>query len=352
MIKIKTFPLLGLLLLFSCSREQEDRVKRIEIDFARIDTVVLSSSAIVNLEMTDNSLLYDICALLAKDDRYFIWSRDKAYAFNEKGDFLFNVSRQGQGPGEYLSLSCMYSEDDKICIFDQDQQQILQFDVNGQFVGVRKVSLREGDPSPSKVIPVGNDCYLSVNRFGGDHCKMPVMSFWNKELSTQQIVKGRFLDNGASFSDVFFVEGERILYWEPLKDTLFSVVDGCVIPEYELDFGAYAIPAEEAAKDIYDRIMYVNKPENQSCASVARFYQMDGDYIYFTFMWYDRAYLCRYNEATNQTDVFAVLTDHGQLKMNSFFKISGDDIILVFDSKNDSDRNPSLCILNKKILDE
>lgn len=60
----------------------------------------------------------------------------------------------------------------------------------------------------------------------------------------------------------------------------FTVTNNFLVPEYKIDFGTYAIPEEEGAKDIYARIMYLNKPENQSCASVARFYQIDGYYIY------------------------------------------------------------------------
>lgn len=98
----------------------------------------------------------------------------------------------------------------------------------------------------------------------------------------------------------------------------FTVTDNFLVPEYKIDFGTYAIPEEEAAKDIYARIMYLNKPENQSCASVARFYQIDGYYIYFTFMWYDRVYLCRYSEKTKKSEIFAILTDEMQLKECSF----------------------------------
>ena len=146
---------LGLLFfLFSCQREQKNVTQRIEVDLSHIDTVKISASRMINLETVDSSLLYDICALFKQDDRYFIWSRDNAYVFNDKGDFLFNISCKGQGPGEYLSFGCMFMEDGEVCIFDQDKQQILRFDINGKFMGVQKVLLDEDAPSPSMIIPV------------------------------------------------------------------------------------------------------------------------------------------------------------------------------------------------------
>lgn len=102
--------------LFSCQREQKNVTQRIEVDLSHIDTVKISASRMINLETVDSSLLYDICALFKQDDRYFIWSRDNAYVFNDKGDFLFNISCKGQGPGEYLSFGCMFMEDGEVCI--------------------------------------------------------------------------------------------------------------------------------------------------------------------------------------------------------------------------------------------
>ena len=67
-------------------------------------------------------------------------------------------------------------------------------------------------------------------------------------------------------------------------------------------------------------------------------------------MWYDRVYLCRYSEKTKKSEIFAILTDEMQLKECSFFKILGDDIVIAFEDKGNLEKNPSLCVFNKKIL--
>lgn len=97
--------------------------------------------------------------------------------------------------------------------------------------------------------------------------------------------------------------------------------------------------------------MYLNKPENQSCASVARFYQIDGYYIYFTFMCMIVFTYVDIDEKTKKSEIFAILTDEMQLKECSFFKILGDDIVIAFEDKGNLEKNPSLCVFNKKILD-
>ena len=68
-------------------------------------------------------------------------------------------------------------------------------------------------------------------------------------------------------------------------------------------------------------------------------------------MWYDRVYLCRYSEKTKKSEIFVILTDEMQLKECSFFKILGDDIVIAFEDKGNLEKNPSLCVFNKKILD-
>ena len=62
-------------------------------------------------------------------------------------------------------------------------------------------------------------------------------------------------------------------------------------------------------------------------------------------------YLCRYSEKTKKSEIFAILTDEMQLKECSFFKILGDDIVIAFEDKGNLEKNPSLCVFNKKILD-
>ena len=61
--------------------------------------------------------------------------------------------------------------------------------------------------------------------------------------------------------------------------------------------------------------------------------------------------LCRYSEKTKKSEIFAILTDEMQLKECSFFKILGDDIVIAFEDKGNLEKNPSLCVFNKKILD-
>ena len=93
-------------------------------------------------------------------------------------------------------------------------------------MGVQKVLLDEDAPSPSMIIPIGTERYLSTNRFGGDYCKMPVLSFWNKDFSSQQIVKGRFMNDGIHFPDAFFVGEEGRVDWGPT----FAAITVTVIP--------------------------------------------------------------------------------------------------------------------------
>lgn len=97
------------------------------------------------------------------------------------------------------------------------------------------------------------------------------------------------MNNGIHFPDAFYRKGRKAsALLGTIKGYTFTVENDHLVPEYKIDFGTYAMPEEEAAKDVYARMAYLNKSENQSCASAIRFYQIDGEYLYFTFMWYDR----------------------------------------------------------------
>lgn len=116
---------------------------------------------------------------------------------------------------------------------------------------------------------------------------------------------------------------------------------------YAINFGDYSIPAEEAAKDVYDRIMYFNKSE---IASLCRFYQIDGDYIYFIFSWAGRACLCRFKQENPQPEVYEFKDE--RYKTMPFFKIIGEQILIAVEDKEDVEKNCGLLVVDKKTLDK
>lgn len=235
-----------------------------------------------------------------------------------------------------------------------DRRILLSFNSEGKLNKSQRIVVADGSPSPVNIIPFGENNYLCTNGFrGGDNVKTPSISIWNSDFTKQNTLTGRLLENGFMIADWLYADadGNQILYWEPMKDTLFTVKDKIISPMYAINFGDYAIPDDVAAKDVYDRFMYVGKVENYSkCASLCRFYQIDGDYIYFIFSWAGRACLCRFRQDSPQPEVYEFKDE--RYKTMPFFKIVGDQILIAVEDKEDVEKNCGLLIVDKKTLDK
>ena len=342
--------ILLVVLLASCSSKPQVGVSELNINLKDAQTIIMDTNKIVSLETNDSSLLYDICGLYELDNKYFIWSRSMIKVFDKKGKYLYNVSGKGQGPDEYVSLFCVFAKDNNVCAYDLDRGILLSFNPEGRLKKSQHIVVADGSPSPANIIPFGKDHYLCINRFrGGNNVQTPAISIWNSDFTKQDTVTGRLLENGFMIADWLHadVDGNQILYWEPMKDTLFTVKDKRVSSMYAINFGDYSIPAEEATKDVYDRIMYFNKSE---IASLCRFYQIDGDYIYFIFSWAGRAYLCRFKQDNPEPEVYEFKDE--RYKTMPFFKIIGEQILIAVEDKEDVEKNCGLLVVDKKTLDK
>ena len=346
--------ILLVVLLASCSSKPQVGVSELNINLKDVQTIIMDTNKIVSLETNDSSLLYDICGLYELDNKYFIWSRSMIKVFDKKGKYLYNFSEKGQGPDEYVSLSCVFVKDNNVCAYDLDRGILLSFNLEGRLKKSQRIVVADGSPSPVNIIPFGKEHYLCINGFrGGDNVKTPSISIWNSDFTKQDTVTGRLRKNGFMIADWLYadVNGNQILYWEPMKDTLFTVKDKIISPMYAINFGDYAIPAEVAAKDVYDRFMYVGKVENYSqCASLCRFYQIDGDYISFIFSWAGRACLCRFRQDSPQPEVYEFKDE--RYKTMPFFKIIGEQILIAVEDKEDVEKNCGLLVVDKKTLDK
>lgn len=347
---MRLFYVLLVVLLVSCTSKPKVEVAELNIDLKNVQTIVMDTSKIVLLETNDSSLLYDICGLYELDNKYFIWSRSMIKVFDKSGKYLYPVSRKGQGPDEYTSLSCVYAKDNNIYACDINRGIVLSFNSEGKLQKSQRITVADHSPFPMMIIPLGKEHYLCTNRYrGGNNVQTPSLSIWDCDFTKQDIVKGRLLENGFMFADWFYADtdGEQILYWEPLKDTLFTVKDKMVSPMYAINFGDYSFPKEESAKDVYDRIMYFNKSES---ASLCRFYQIDGDYIYFIFSWAGNVCLCRFKQDNPHPEVYEFKDD--RYKAAPFFKMIGNKILIAVEDKGEMEKNCGLLVLDKKNLDK
>lgn len=127
---------------YSCSSSQEDKIKTIslhqEMDKGSIELddkiISFSEAEIIPLEFTTESMLGRI-RRLASDDEFIITFEDEAIVlFDAKtGKYISNISRKGNGPGEYQFLWSAFVDfsEKKIYAHDFTIRKILIYSFDG-----------------------------------------------------------------------------------------------------------------------------------------------------------------------------------------------------------------------------
>lgn len=337
-------------LLVSCTnKDKTDIHQSIKINFSEITCINQSDGRIVNLETTDNSLIYDICNFNVDKDTFVVHSRDFLYTFTSTGNFIGRVSQKGHAMNEHLQISNVFFGDGVVGLYDFSKNAILRFNLKGQLLSAQKCNIADEDIRPFHIYP-WNEGYIALNSYGGEVAERKTLCFLNKEFTEGKPIEGRSLSTGFStYDDIHIDTKGNVLYWEMLCDTLFTIDKGDLKPLFAIDFGKYALPDDIARKDVYERINYVNnlKDKGRQFAGMARYYQRIDHMIYFSCVSPDNnIVLCQYDENKGTTRLFTVAFDNKQYTTAPFFLIKENFVYWEFRNKDDLLLNPGLFIFN------
>lgn len=357
-MKLRIYILSGVaaIMLYGCrdSRRSEGPVE-VAVNLEQVEQVPLGLGRLVQLETSDSSLIYDICALMPTWDNWIVQSRSFVRVFDKtSGKYLKDISRQGTGPGEYLGINHIWADNDTVHLFDSNSQCIFDYTTSGDYLG-KSMNLNgieaEGLIRPSyAVASPDKTVYYVINCYAGGTAKAnPQYSIISKNGEFVQHVPGRELQDGSFTPDRMYTDSEhgRVLAWEQLRDTLFTVDPDGVHPVYTFNFGKNRFPLESQAKPFfYQRVQDFNSNESEiPYASLVKYFQTKGDNLFFSFITDDNeqhneAYLGVYNEKTGKMRVFRFVSDDGRYKQQVFFRIDGDNLLIALTDENNVEANP------------
>jgi hypothetical protein len=242
------FSLLIAGVLTGCS----DSRKSYDIDLGQeLSAVTLKASDLfaniryIPLETTDTALIAQINEVISTEDYFLV--RDKhLYMFDKHGKFLHKISNTGQGPGEYVQLIDCDADDKYIYLFDNVRSQILVYSFDNQYL--KSIGTPRGATAILKS-PDGFICYhdpLISRKYGEPVAELILLD----ETGEQKKVLHYRTVNMKSMSPFihepqFKVYENKIYYYPPLQDTIFSIDENGVIPEFIINRGQYAVNPED-----------------------------------------------------------------------------------------------------------
>ena len=140
----KFFFLCTLMILLSCGSSEKSELLIIPIDVYQDESFRLSDISekidVIELETTENSLIGRggrFGRMLVSNDYILYYDRSdfKILLFDSKGKFLRQISKRGQGPGEYVGISDITTDfKNNRIYFQTTSNKLICYDFDGNFI--------------------------------------------------------------------------------------------------------------------------------------------------------------------------------------------------------------------------
>ncbi len=229
----------------SCSRNtQLDEIERIEISLKDMSIVekdsIIEGLNLIPLETNKNCLITHIDKIKIINNKFYILDRKSGsiFIFNDTGQFLSKISKQGRGEGEYLVIADfdVHKTSNDIYVLDGMTGNLLVYSENDF---IRNVKLEFG-------AKVSDICFLNNGNIAFETQIFTRNSEWKYQLlitdrNFQLLSKELPYERTSSivFSPVtsFMPVKENISYLPIYSDQIFHLTKEGILPKYKLDFG-------------------------------------------------------------------------------------------------------------------
>lgn len=333
----------------ACSKGADGPVK-ISVDLDQAKLIEVPDNQILKLEANDSSMLYGIAHMEKIGNELFIQVGSQFKKFDAtSGRYLGNISGKGNGPGEYNSISTMWAEGDTLFLQDPNNDRVLTFSPSGQLLGEIDIENLEGR-KPLHFLKTPQGGYLGFNTFtDGTTPDNPMMTFYDSKLKRIADVPGREMLTGGYMSDRGFADPAtgKMLIWEFLQDTVFSVSPKGVAAEYLVDFGSHTAPADiRNITGLFARMNAYDEVIDRYAMGIMMFQKDAEGNDYFMTTFNKNVYIVKYNPVNDKTQAYRIEGKGGEeICLGIFFKIIGDKVYVQLTNRDNPEENPYLAIL-------
>ncbi len=211
-------------------------------------TDITKKIKLVPLETMQASILADIEKIDYDAGRYFISSsHDKlVYVFDTLGNFSCRIGTKGKGPGEiqYPGPFALNKLKKEVWI-DNNSLWFYKYDYDGNFEGNidnkrRGISCRDFYIHRDSLIYITTSKYIVHLGTKNEYCWDLWIKQPNGEYQTFFPFSAEVYGNGAMhlFTNTnFSTLSNSVTFHYSESDTIYSIVDGSVLPQYVVDFG-------------------------------------------------------------------------------------------------------------------
>lgn len=237
-----------LTLLISCKNEIKIKpIHLISVDINKSGSLDISETAnivnIVNLELTDNSIIREISKIYVTSQFILIVDliKSEIFVFNKSnGKFIRNIGQKGQGPGEYIMFNDVFFDDDFKLIYAHERikRNMLIYNLSGDLI----------DELPCKYWFRGfcknKDGFWVYSCYPDENPEGYALMLLNDSLTER--IEG-FLPQKSFFPAVngsrFIKDTNNVFYFTyPFNNIIYQLDNGKPQPYFHIDFGSKTLP--------------------------------------------------------------------------------------------------------------
>lgn len=260
-MKIFVISICTCILLFGCKKRSQDQEntdltfisqnKIVTIDkMAFDDARFIDSCVFIPLETSDLGLIGEITQIETFLDRYYIYDKKtkKLKVFNSNGKYLFDIGKEGEGPGEYQGICSFYinEKENKIGIFDPLKMAVHEYNLNGDFLQTIK-------HNQILLTSIKKPLYFDKHIY----CFFPVSYISDMIYSLISAKDYKIIDRWSTYpvkvDEQMFAEimyhpfsliNDELHYITLFSDTIYSYIDSVKKPYLLIETGKPNIPSE------------------------------------------------------------------------------------------------------------
>ncbi len=238
---------LSIVLCASCSKKQmgdpSETVLKVDLEeFALAFGDLFARSELIPLETQDSCLIVDIEKVIPYGDQLLIFDpiRPALYAFDKGGRFIRQISRKGNGPGEYLAISDVFVDRKMgyIC-FLSPYGSMSTYGMDGRFMN-KKLLPPKPNYYAGTLMNDGNIALWSC--VDVEDCGITVVNKDSMTLVYETWRNDRMLDMGLM--KPFYQYGAESYFSSAYQPVVYKVASDSLEIAYRWDFGKQNIDAK------------------------------------------------------------------------------------------------------------
>lgn len=249
--------LIAFCILAGCTsqkKEEQVQMKTLHVNLqkephAALVSKISSIVQIIPLSTDNENLIGEINKIIYENNFIYISDGMAIYKYSLEGELLSKLNKRGEGVGEYISITdFQVNTEDMVWILDRNSKSLNKYNWDNEL----KTIVPLNDRVNNFYVTHNDAVYLYI---GNETDNGNVVRLKCLNLQTKNIIQ-EYLEIDSKKANYLHVRGgthfhhenDSYYFFELFNDTVYSVSEKGIYPEYYIDFDNKNIPAS-----LYDR---------------------------------------------------------------------------------------------------